>query len=285
MTPIPFLGLSDPFSSFTHLMAAVAALVGSYFLLKRGRGNTGRVVSLVIFSFSLVFLFSMSGVFHLLDRDGDAREVLQRLDHAGIWTLIAGTFTPIHVILLRGHWRWGVLAVVWVSAITALVLEVIFFHSFSESLLVSLFLGLGWIGGITGTVIMRTFRDRSIRYLVAGALFYSAGAVIDFLRWPVLWPGVIGSHEIFHVFVMMGAASHWVFVFIWAHHPVQNQIAFDVIIISNHSVIARSIGESIEVSGATIEEVKEKILNAVAEKYHRAIQPKIRLRYRHEENI
>jgi channel protein (hemolysin III family) len=103
MNPIPFLGFTDPVSSWSHLLAAVAFFIGAFLLCHRGRGNAARVTSLIVFSLSLVFLFSMSGVFHLLERGGTARAVLQRLDHAGIWVLIAGTFTPIHTILFRVH--------------------------------------------------------------------------------------------------------------------------------------------------------------------------------------
>ncbi|MDH5731356.1 MAG: hemolysin III family protein [Gammaproteobacteria bacterium] len=139
-------GFSEPMSSLTHLLAAVLALVGGYFLLRRGHGNSLRVFSLLLYTFALIFLFSMSGVYHLLDPEGGPRQVLQRLDHAAIWLLIAGTFTPIHMILFRGAWRWGVLLLVWFIAITGLILEIIFFKQIAEWLSLSFYLGLGWIG-------------------------------------------------------------------------------------------------------------------------------------------
>ena len=105
MQSIPFIGFSDPISSWSHLLAAPVAFLGGYFLFKRGRGNKVRLFALGLYTFSLIFLFSMSGVYHLLDRGGAARSVLQRLDYAGIWILIAGTFTPIHTILFRKAWR------------------------------------------------------------------------------------------------------------------------------------------------------------------------------------
>ena len=142
MENIPILGFRDPVSSWTHLLAAAAALLGSIYLIKKGRGSNVRVFSLVVYSLSLVFLFAMSGVYHLLDQ-GLARDVLQRLDHAGIWVLIAGTFAPTHVILFRGPWRWLILMIVWVIAITGLVLEVVYFKTFPEWLATTLFLGLG----------------------------------------------------------------------------------------------------------------------------------------------
>ena len=104
--PIP--GFSEPFSSLSHLLAAgMFAALGLYLLYRNG-GNRGRILGLSVFVFSCVFLLSMSGVFHLLQPGGAGRDVLQRLDHAAIFVLIAGTFTPLHMMLFQGWRRWGI---------------------------------------------------------------------------------------------------------------------------------------------------------------------------------
>ena len=283
--PIPIPGFSDPFSSWSHLLAAGAAFVGAFFLYRRGRGNTARVIALMVFSFSLIFLFSMSGVFHLLERGGVARGVLQRLDHAGIWVLIAGTFTPIHIILFRGPWRWAILSLIWILAVTGLVLEVVFFTSFPEWLLLSFFLGLGWIGALSGVQFMRLFKDNSVRLMLAGGVFYSIGAVIDFLKWPIFIPGVIGPHEIFHIFVILGAGAHWFFIYHWAGHPVANVITFSVHVFPTGRVVARAGGEPMIIEAASVEEFKRIVTGRVAAKFHESIQPLIRLRYIQEEHL
>src|SRR5665213_3205493 len=179
MIPISIPGFTDPVSSFTHLLMAGAAFVGAFFLCARGRGNAARMSSLILYTVALVFLFSMSGVFHLLERGGEARDVLQRLDHAGIWVLIAGTITPLLVILFRGAWRWGMLLLVWTLTINGLVLEVVFFNDFPEWLLLSFFLGLGWLGAISMMQFRKAFKGASIALVVAGGVFYSIGAIID----------------------------------------------------------------------------------------------------------
>jgi channel protein (hemolysin III family) len=283
--PTPFLGFADPVSSWSHLLAAFASVIGGFVLCYRGRGNPARVASLIVFSLALVFLFSMSGVFHLLPRDGQARGVLQRLDHAGIWVLIAGTFTPMHTILFRGSWRWLVLTLVWTLAITGLVLEVVFFSSFPEWLLLSFFLGLGWIGALSGVKFERMFKDSSVKLLLAGGLFYSIGAVIDFVRWPTFLAGVIGPHEIFHFFVILGALSHWLFIYRWSSHPVANKILFNVQICPTRKVIATAVGESLQLEADSVDEIKRLIKARVTEKYHATIQPTIRLRYFQEEQL
>lgn len=284
MLPVSFLGFSDPVSSLSHLLAACAALVGTGLLIGKGRGNGARITALVVFSFALVFLFSMSGVFHLLERGSVARDVLQRLDHAGIWVLIAATFAPIHVILFRGHRRWTVLAAVWVFAITALVLEIVFFEDVPEGILVTLFLALGWVGGLSGFFFRKAYGDPSIWALVAGGVLYSIGAIIDFSKWPVLIDGVLGPHEIFHFFIMAAAFAHWRFVYRWANHPVHNTLTFHVFILSDR-VRAEAVSEKMEIIAPTLVEVKELIRATVAKRYHSTIRPVIRLRYFNEEEI
>ena len=278
MPHFSFWGFSEPFSSWTHLLAAAAAIVGSYVLLRKGRGSVSRSVALVIYSWSLVFLFSMSGVYHLLEPGGTARNVLQRLDHAGIWVLIAGTFTPLHAILFRGAWRWLILLLVWMIAINGLVLEVVFFTSFPQWLTLTLFLALGWMGTLTGYKFRTSFRGESLHLLMMGGIYYSLGAVIDFLNWPVLWPGVIGPHEIFHVFVIMGSWCHWKFIYQWASHPVANTITFHVKIFPKNRFVAEAVSDHLRVEANSLEDLKLKIKEQVHAKYHKSIQPSIHLK-------
>jgi channel protein (hemolysin III family) len=209
-------GFSEPFSSLTHLLAAGVFLGLGIWLVNYGRGHAGRVASLIIFIFSVVFLLSMSGVFHLLEPGGTGRMVLQRLDHAGIFLLIAGTFTPVHGVLFRGWWRWGMLLIIWTIAITSITLKSIFFNDISEWLGLTLYLGLGWFGAISGVLLYQRYGFRYIKPLVYGALAYTFGAVMEFMRTPELIPGVIGPHELFHIAVLIGIAYHFAFVFSFA---------------------------------------------------------------------
>jgi len=155
----------------------------------------------------------MSGVFHLLEPNTTGRDVLQRLDHAGIFLLIAGTFTPIHGIMFTGWWRWGMLLPIWAIAITGLTLKTIFFDGFPEVFGLSMYLGLGWLGVISAVVVKRRFGFNMIKPLIYGAIAYSSGAVTEFLRTPILIPGIIGPHELFHIAVLFGLGFHFYFVY------------------------------------------------------------------------
>jgi len=210
MLSIP--GFSDPVSSLSHLAAAVVFAILSVNLIARGGGDARRVASLAVFAFSAVLLLSLSGVYHLLSPGTVERRVLLRLDHAAIFVLIAGSFTPVHVILLRDLWHWHLLAWIWVAAIAGLVLKTAYFDATPEWLGLLMYLGLGWLGVISTVVLARRSGVRFVLPLVWGALAYTIGALVDFAGWPVLVAGIVGPHEVFHLCVIAGISFHWAFI-------------------------------------------------------------------------
>ena len=205
-------GFGDPLSALTHLAGAIVFAQLGISLVRRGRGELQRTMSLVVFAFSGVLLLSISGTYHLWSPDSAFREVLRRLDHAAIFVLIAGSFTPVHAILFRGPWRWGMLAGIWAVAIAGLTFKTIYFTAIPEAFGLALYLGFGWLGLATWIALVRRFGFRFARPILWGALAYTVGALIDFLRWPVLVPGIIGQHELFHVAVLAGLSFHWMFI-------------------------------------------------------------------------
>ena len=210
MLSIP--GFSDPVSSLSHLAGAVTFAILSAFLIVRGRGDARRVISIVVFAFSCVLLLSLSGVYHLLSPGTTARSVLLRLDHAAIFVLIAGSFTPVHAILLRERWQWHLLGWIWGAAIAGLTLKTVYFDSVPLWLGQLMYLGLGWLGLISTIALARRFGVRFVLPLVWGALAYTFGALAEFVGWPVLVANVVGPHEIFHLAVVAGISFHWAFI-------------------------------------------------------------------------
>ncbi len=218
MEPYPSLsivaipGFSDPFSSITHLIGAGLFFVLGILLLIRQRAGAGQAIAVLVFVSAVVFVLAMSGVFHLLTPGTTGRAVLQRLDHAGIFFLIAATFTPVHVTQFRGALRWGVLGFIWSAAVTGITLKSIYFNDLPEGVSLALYLGLGWVGALSSYLLYRRFGFQRIRLILWGASAYTAGAVLEFFRLPVLVPTVIGPHEIFHVMVLIGIAAHWMYI-------------------------------------------------------------------------
>ena len=205
-------GFSDPVSSLTHLAGALVFAVLGGFLIYRGRGDRRRVASLAVFVVSCVLLLSLSGVYHLLTHETVARGVLMRLDHAAIFVLIAGSFTPVHMILLHDRWHRHLLPLIWLAAITGLTLKSVYFDAMPEWLGLLMYLGLGWLGVVSAIALAHRYGLRAIRPLVWGGLAYTLGAVADHFQWPVLVPGVIGPHEVFHFAVLAGISFHWAFI-------------------------------------------------------------------------
>jgi channel protein (hemolysin III family) len=208
------IAVTDAVSAFSHLLiGAPLFAVMTLVLLWRSRGDLARQIVVAIYGLSNLFMFSMSGVYHLLSPETPARMVLQRLDHAAIFLLIAATFTPPHWILFRGTLRWLPLAVVWSAAAIGITLKSIFFDDFSEAVGLTLYLALGWLGALSGFFIWYFYGFGLFLLLLSGAVAYTFGALLDFLRWPVLIPGVLAYHECFHLAVLAGAAFFCSFVY------------------------------------------------------------------------
>jgi channel protein (hemolysin III family) len=154
----------------------------------------------------------ISAVYHFLETSGTAHAVFQRLDHAAIFLVIAGTFTPIHCILFTGFLRWGFLIIVWVLAISGLVLKTVFFTTIPEWLGLSFYLGLGWMGVFMGYKLWRRYGFAFIQPLVIGGICYTVGAIIEYWQQLIILTGIIGPHEILHIAVLAGIGFQWWFI-------------------------------------------------------------------------
>jgi len=223
MTPVSISGFTDPFSCISHLSAAVVFLIIGVFLVKRAKTRL-QCYCLAIFVFSCVFLLSMSGTYHLLPRGGSGRAVMQYLDHAAIFLLIAGTFTAVHGVLYTGKHGWSWLVAIWILTITAITLKMIFFGIIPDGVGLAVYLGLGWAGTLWGVTIWRRVGFSFVKPLIGGGVAYTAGAVLEYLQEPVLIPGVVGPHELFHVAVLVGIALHWLFISnSLKYHPIRTK--------------------------------------------------------------
>jgi channel protein (hemolysin III family) len=281
-----FAGFSDPFSSISHIASAVLALIGSFFLLNRGRGNTQRVIGLLIYTFCVIFLFSMSGVYHLLEQGSTSRYVLRVLDHTAIYIMIAGTITPIHLILFRGLNRHLVLTIVWVVSITAVILTAIFFEHIPEWFSLSFYLGLGHVGLFTIYKLYQFKAKHLANNLIFGGLAYTLGAVSEFVRWPVIINNVVGPHEVFHLFVMLGAYFHWCLIYKISKYPISSIITIVVKQYPNGLVKAYATSEHATFEGNSKEDIKKQVFEWIKKKFHNEMQPsKVFFEYRQEEEI
>jgi channel protein (hemolysin III family) len=156
-----------------------------------------------------------------------ARAVMARIDHGAIFVLIAGTYTPVHGILFRGWTRWGPIAMIWAAAIAGIALKSVYFEDMSGVLGVILYLILGWLGALTGISLALRYGFAFVKPVLWGGIAYSIGALLEVARWPVVIPGVVHHHEMFHMAVLIGAFFHWSFVWKIADWPKQGDISDD----------------------------------------------------------
>lgn len=224
-------GFHEPFSAISHLVGFVIfTFLGGALLLRGYRychekehRKTGRMFVLGLYVFTCLFQLAMSTVFHMVVRGNAAHRVVERLDHSAIFIFIAGTITPIQGLLFRGPFRWGPLTFLWITTVAALTLKLIIFDALPEWLGLSFYLALGGFGGISVIALARRHDWRYVRPLVVGGVFYTLGAIMDLRAELVLIPGIVHAHEVFHLAVLAGAFSHWLFIWdIAAEHVEQD---------------------------------------------------------------
>src|SRR5262245_27114308 len=195
--------LRDPISSASHYGGLVYALFATVILWRLAAGDWRRQASLACFGISSCLLFAASGTFHALCLPPAELEFYRLLDHSAIYLLIAGTYTPVFALLLRGNARLVFLLLMWTMAGVGIVSKWSL-PATAYPFTVSLYLVMGWTGMLAVPVIYRRLGWSGFRWGILGGLFYSGGAILDVLHWPVLVPGTFGSHEFFHFCVLGG---------------------------------------------------------------------------------
>jgi hemolysin III len=166
-----------------------------------------KAFSLLVFGLSLMLCYAASATFHGVPLRGKPLNPFQRLDHIGIYLLIAGTYTPIVWSMLRGPWLWGTLTTVWTIAAISIV-KIWYGGVFPIWVATLIYLAMGWGAMFCYRELARTYTHRNLLSLPLGGIFYSVGAIINLAKWPVFSPGFFGAHELFHLFVIAGSASH-----------------------------------------------------------------------------
>jgi hemolysin III len=202
--------LREPVNGLTHLAGGLLACVGLVVLLETAAsaGRVDQIVAFGIFGLSLIALYSASALYHLLPLSPAGTARLRRLDHMMIFVLIAGTYTPFCLLALEGAWRVGLLALVWSLAMCGILFK-LFWMGAPRWLSVALYLGMGWVAVIAAPALFQAVPPRGMAWVLGGGLVYSLGAIVYGLRRPNPWPRVLGFHELWHLFVVVGSACHF----------------------------------------------------------------------------
>lgn len=208
--------LKDPGSSITHFIGMLMALFSATPLLIRASLNPDKihVISLTIFIFSMILFYGASATYHALDLSEKTNCMLRKLDHMMIFVLIAGTYTPVCVIVLGGTVGYSLLALVWGIALAGILIKA-FWITCPKWFSSLLYIAMGWACVLAFTQIINSLPLQAFLWLLAGGIIYTIGGVIYALKLPIFNARHknFGSHEIFHLFVMGGSVCHFIMMY------------------------------------------------------------------------
>ena len=197
-----------------HAGAAVAAVGLTSALLLRAPVERVRFASLLVFGLSMIELYAVSAVYHLGTWSASRARVLRALDHANIFVLIAGTYTPICAAVLTGWVRTTVLGLIWALAVVG-VGSTVLAQRLPRWVGTALYIAMGWLALATFPALSRVLPWPALALLILGGVLYTLGGVIYARRRPDPWPQVFGFHELFHLFTIAGGAAFVVVVWVW----------------------------------------------------------------------
>jgi len=189
-----------------HLYAFGVAVVLGALLVLTADGLRGRV-SAGVFALAVAAMFGASALYHVPNWRPRPRRWLRRLDHAMIYALIAGTYTPFGLLVLTGAWQVVVLAIVWSGAAAAMLLKLVWVDS-PKWLAAAIGIALGWVGVVAFPQLARIGVVGMV-LIVAGGVLYTAGSIVYARRRPDPAPAVFGYHELFHALVIAAAACQY----------------------------------------------------------------------------
>jgi hemolysin III len=200
----------EPFNGASHLLGLLLAGAGTAALVSRARGPW-ELAAFSIYGATLIALYGASTLYHALPLAERSLRALRALDHIAIYFLIAGTYTPVALITLRGPLGWALLAIVWLIALAGIPFK-LFYLDAPVWLSTATYLAMGYLALVAVVPLARAVSVSGLAWLVAGGLAYTVGALIYSCRRPDPFPGRFGHHEIWHVLVLVGSGCHFAFM-------------------------------------------------------------------------
>ncbi len=208
----PYDGLR-PWSAITHGVGAALAALGTVLLLTKSAAlglSLWHTASFAIYGVSVIGLYTASTLYHCLNVPVAGRLALRKYDHCSIALLIAGSYTPICLTVLRtqGAWGWAVLGIIWTMAVASCSLSLIWINS-PRWLTSGVYLVMGWLAVIALYPLSRALPPAGMAWLLLGGLLYTVGGVLYAVKWPGRDNPRFGCHEVFHLFILAGSICHF----------------------------------------------------------------------------
>ncbi|MDD5639310.1 MAG: hemolysin III family protein [Candidatus Pacebacteria bacterium] len=204
--------IKDPISGYSHAGGALLALLGTIILIIACIQNNKleKIFPLLIFGLSMIMLYSSSGFYHLFGKSAEEIDVFRKIDHAMIYVLIAGTYTPFCLIGLSQ--MFGIISTISIWIVAFFGISTVFFKKFWTKMprwgATGIYLIMAWMSLALLYPLSKAISSEAILWLVAGGVFYTIGAIIYACKKPNIYKG-FGFHEIFHIFVLLGTVCHF----------------------------------------------------------------------------
>jgi len=211
---VPLAAAKPLMRGWLHAVAAGVAVAVTILLAVRSIGHLGGMLALVVFGLSMIELYTVSATYHLGNWSTVVHRRLRAVDHANIFVMIAGTYTPLCWIVLSGWLRPALLIAIWVLALVGVGLATLTLRA-PRWLVAGLYVGMGWVSVIALPAFARALGLLPTAILVLGGLLYTVGAVVYARKWPNPFPKIFGFHEVFHSFVIAGSAAFTVVIWLW----------------------------------------------------------------------
>lgn len=208
--------VKDPGSAITHFIGMLMAVFAAVPLIIKATHEPSPiyVVSIAIYAASLILLYAASTTYHTFDRSEKVNTILKKIDHMMISVLIAGSYTPICLLVLGGRLGIILLAIVWSIAIAGILIKAFWVYC-PKWVSSVLYIGMGWTCVLAFTQLLNSMSPAAFGWLLAGGLIYTVGGIIYALKLPIfnMKHKDFGSHEIFHLFVIGGSICHFVVMY------------------------------------------------------------------------
>ena len=195
----------------------MASILAAPLLLLSADASRARVAA-AVFAVSVTTCFGVSALYHRVTWAPSVRRWMRRADHAGVYLLIAGTYTPVALLVLDGDWSNAILAIVWSGALIAILLKFVWVDA-PKWVAAAIGLALGWMSVVALPQLEDRLQVSALTLLIAGGLLYSMGAVVYARRRPDPMPTVFGYHEVFHALTIGAAACQYVAIALFVIRP------------------------------------------------------------------
>lgn len=210
--------IREPGSALTHFIGMMMAVFAAMPLLVKAAVSGGSITltAMTIFMFSMILLYGASATYHSVNLTGTRLKLFRKIDHMMIFVLIAGSYTPVCLIVLGGTSGYTLLALVWGIAIVGMLIKA-FWITCPKWFSSMIYIAMGWVCVLVFGQLLDTLPTAAFLWLLAGGIIYTVGGVIYALKLPIFnaHHKYFGSHEIFHLFVMGGSICHFIFMYVY----------------------------------------------------------------------